>query len=61
MTAEGYDTCPMEGFDSKRVKSFLKLPNSAEIGMIVSVGLAKPEGLYGRRVRIPNNKIIHII
>ena len=61
MTAEGYDTCPMEGFDSKRVKSFLKLSNAAEIGMIVSVGLAKPEGLYGRRVRIPNNKIIHVI
>lgn len=61
MTSEGFDSCPMEGFDSKRVKAFLNLPEGAEIGMIVSVGLAKPEGLYGRRVRIPNNKIIHTI
>ena len=26
MVAYGYDTCPMEGFDSLRVKKVLKLP-----------------------------------
>lgn len=58
MKAEGYDTCPMEGFDSARVKKFLNLPAAAEICMIVSAGTAKPEGVYGKRVRIPNEQLI---
>lgn len=58
MKAEGYDTCPMEGFDSVRVKKFLNLPRGAEICMIVSVGTAKPEGVYGKRVRIPKEQVI---
>ncbi|MEN9448831.1 MAG: hypothetical protein RJA25_2121 [Bacteroidota bacterium] len=58
MTAEGYDTCPMEGFDSARVKKLLQLPRVAEICMIVSVGKAKPEGVYGKRVRIPKDQVI---
>lgn len=58
MSAEGYDTCPMEGFDSARVKKFLNLPRAAEICMIVSAGKAKPEGIYGKRVRIPNEQVI---
>jgi nitroreductase len=58
MKAEGYDTCPMEGFDSARVKKFLGLPRGAEICMIVSVGTAKPEGIYGKRVRIPREEVI---
>jgi len=58
MKAEGYDSCPMEGFDSKRVKKFLGLPRAAEITMIVSVGTAKPEGVYGKRVRIPKEQVI---
>ena len=58
MQAEGYDTCPMEGFDSARVKRFLNLPRAAEICMIVSVGKAKPEGIYARRVRLPREEVI---
>ena len=58
MKSEGYDSCPMEGFDSDRVKKFLKLPAAAEICMIISVGTAKPEGVYGKRVRIPNEQVI---
>ncbi len=58
MKAEGYDSCPMEGFDSRRVKKFLGLPRAAEINMIISVGTAKPEGVYGERVRIPKEEVI---
>ena len=58
MKAEGYDSCPMEGFDSRRVKKFLGLPRAAEINMIVSVGTAKPEGVYGERIRIPKEEVI---
>lgn len=49
--AHNLDSCPMEGFDSWRVKRLLKLPPDAEISMIVAVGKAKPEGLYGHRMR----------
>ena len=42
MAAEGYDTCPMEGSDTWRVKRLLNIPRSAEINMIVSCGIRKP-------------------
>ncbi|CAL2101269.1 Nitroreductase family protein [Tenacibaculum sp. 190130A14a] len=53
MAAEGYDTCPMEGSDTWRVKRLLGLPFGAEVNMIVSCGIRKPEGVYGDRFRIP--------
>ena len=53
MKAAGYDTCPMEGTDTWRIKKLLKLPRGAEITMIVSCGIRKPEGVYGERFRIP--------
>tara|TARA_B110000971_G_C20027568_1_gene509739 strand:+ start:2300 stop:3037 length:738 start_codon:yes stop_codon:yes gene_type:complete len=53
MAAEGYDTCPMEGSDTWRVKKLLSLPFGSEINMIVSCGIRKPEGVYGDRFRIP--------
>ena len=43
MASEGYDTCPMEGSDTWRVKRILDLPYGAEINMIVSCGIRKPE------------------
>ncbi len=57
MAAEGYDTCPMEGSDTWRVKRVLGLPISAEINMIISCGIRKPEGVYGKRFRIPFEEI----
>lgn len=56
--AEGYDSCPMEGFDSKKLKKYLKLPKKAQINMVVGVGKGKPEGQYGDRFRIPNEEVI---
>ena len=50
MASKGYDTCSMEGFDSKRI---LQLPNEAQINMIVGCGIRKPEGVYGDRFRLP--------
>ncbi|CAM1373583.1 Nitroreductase [Tenacibaculum litopenaei] len=61
MAAEGYDTCPMEGSDTKRVKKLLKIPSKAEINMIVSCGVRKPEGVYGERFRIPFEEVYHHI
>ena len=53
MAGEGYDTCPMEGSDTWRVKKVLGLPSGAEINMIISCGIRKPEGVYGKRFRVP--------
>jgi nitroreductase len=58
MRAEGYDTCPMEGFDSKRAKALLGLKNNDEITMIVSCGKRTDEGIYGERQRVDNQEII---
>jgi nitroreductase len=58
MKAEGYDTCPMEGMDSLRVKKLLNLPNGAEISMIIGCGKGLPEGIYGKRFRVPNEEVI---
>ena len=53
MASKGYDTCSMEGFDSKRIKKILQLPTEAQINMIVGCGIRKPEGVYGDRFRLP--------
>ncbi|SFF32307.1 nitroreductase family protein [Flavobacterium xueshanense] len=53
MAAINYDTCPMEGFDSLRIKKILHLPASAEINMILGCGIRDENGVYGERFRIP--------
>jgi len=57
MAAINYDTCPMEGSDTSRVKNLLGLPFSSEINMIISCGIRKPEGVYGERFRIPFEEV----
>jgi len=51
MTAQGYATCPMEGFDEQRVKKILRLGRAATIVMIISIGKPDPAGVYGPRMR----------
>jgi len=53
MAAIGYDTCPMEGSDTLRVKHILGIPRPAEINMIISCGLRDDKGIYGPRFRVP--------
>lgn len=53
MAAIGYDTCPMEGSDTLRVKRILKLPRGAEINMIIGCGIRDEKGIYGPRFRVP--------
>jgi len=57
MVNEGYDTCPMEGFDSRRVKRLLRLPLGAEINMIISCGIRDEHGVWGDRMRVPFDEI----
>jgi nitroreductase len=53
MASINYDTCPMEGFDSLRVKKIINLSSSSEITMILGCGIREEHGVYGKRFRIP--------
>lgn len=57
MSSSGYDTCPMEGFDSVRVKKILNLPNSAEINMIIGCGIRSEKGVYSEQFRVPFKEV----
>jgi len=58
MANEGYDTCPLEGLDSRRLKRLLKLPHGAEINMVVSCGIRNGnKGIWGERCRVPFEKV----
>jgi len=49
--AHGFDTCPMEGLDQRRVRKLLDLPYKAEVCMAISVGKRADNGIYGPRIR----------
>jgi nitroreductase len=57
MAAINYDTCPMEGFDSMRVKQIIGLPSSCEINMILGCGIRDENGIYGERFRVPFEEV----
>ncbi len=57
MAEVGYDTCPMEGSDTKRIKKILGLPNGAEITMTIGCGIREEKGIYGPRFRVPFNEV----
>ena len=57
MSSSGYDTCPMEGFDSVRVKKILNLPSSAEINMIIGCGIRSKKGVYSEQFRVPFKEV----
>jgi len=61
MANESYDTCPMEGFDSRKVKRILDLPWGAEINMVVSCGIREERGVWGDRMRVPFDDVYHKI
>ena len=60
MAANDYDTCPMEGFDSKRVKAILGLPSAAMITMVISCGIRGKGGVYGPQFRVPFNEVYFV-
>jgi nitroreductase len=60
IAAEGYHSCPMEGFDAVRVKKLLKLPASAEINMVIAVGKGTEAGIWGPRFRVPYDEVVKI-
>ncbi|WP_313791584.1 nitroreductase family protein [Allomuricauda sp. SCSIO 64092] len=61
MAAIGYDTCPMEGSDTLRIKKILGLPWGAEINMVIGCGVRAENGVYGPRFRVPFEAVYHKI
>ena len=61
LVSQGYDSCPMEGFDHNRVKKILKLNNKSHVVMVLAVGKADAKGIYGERFRIDDELVIKII
>ena len=61
LRAYGYDSCPMEGMDSKRIKKLLNLPKGAQICMVVSAGKRASNGVYGKRLRLNSKRFIKVI
>ena len=59
MTAQGYATCMMEGFDEWRVKKLLKLKCSSKVVMVIGMGKEAPRGTWGPQFRIPIEQVIH--
>ncbi len=57
MAARGYDTCPMEGIDTRRIRKLLRLPRSAEINMVIACGIRTDKGIYGPRLRVPFSEV----
>ncbi|RMF17478.1 MAG: nitroreductase family protein [Candidatus Dadabacteria bacterium] len=59
--AAGYDSCPMEGFDERRIRKLLKLPKDAVVVMVVGAGKRAPGGVYGPRIRFERDRFIHTV
>ena len=61
MSSEGYDTCPLEGIDTLRVRRLLGLPRGTKINMIVSCGIRDESRPLGDRIRVPFESQYHRI
>jgi nitroreductase len=45
LTAAGYDSCPLEGFDEPKVKRLFALPDEARVVMVIAAGRRGPHAL----------------
>ena len=61
LRAHGFDSCPMEGMDSVRIKKLLELPSAASICMVISAGKRAGNGVYGNRIRFDESQFIKIL
>ena len=57
MAEEGYDTCPLGGYDSRRIKKLLHLPCGAEVSMLITCGIREERGIWGERFRLPFEEV----
>ncbi|HEX4869922.1 MAG TPA: nitroreductase family protein [Moraxellaceae bacterium] len=58
LRAHGFDSCPMEGFDERRVRKLLDLPDDGTIVMVVGCGKRAPDGVYYPRLRFERSRFV---
>ncbi len=58
LRAFGFDSCPIEGLDPRRIQILLNLPRAAEVCMVISAGKRAPNGIYGRQLRFDNSLFV---
>ncbi|MDX1695998.1 MAG: nitroreductase family protein [Ketobacteraceae bacterium] len=58
LRAHGFDSCPMEGMDEKRVKKLLKLPKDADVPMVIGAGERAADGVYFPRVAFDRENFV---
>jgi len=56
--AFGYDTCPMEGYDSNMIEKLLGLGCQQKVVMVISAGKRASNGIYGPQVRFDSSLFI---
>lgn len=56
--SQGFQTCPLEGYDSRRLKKLLALPFEALPLMVISVGKKSPAETQWPRVRNPFDEVV---
>ncbi len=61
IAAQGFNSCPMEGFDEKRVKKLLGLGCKAQVVMVIGVGETDPGGYKVPQFRIPKSLVVRRI
>ncbi len=57
--AYGFDSCPMEGFDEKRLRKLVRLPRDGLILMVIAAGRRADNGVYHEQIRFDRNRFIH--
>ena len=55
LRAEGYDSCPMEGFDARRAAKCLGLKGEEEVCMFLGAGKRAPDGIRFDRALLPRD------
>lgn len=61
VTAQGFATCMMEGFDSWRLRRSLRLAWGEQIVMVIAVGEEAKENITGPQFRLPKEQVVHIL
>jgi nitroreductase len=59
LAARGWDSCPMDGHDKRRIKKLLGLPGSAQIFVVLAVGKRAADDVkFGPRLRFPRDLFV---
>ena len=58
LRAYGFDSCPMEGMDERRIQTLLGLPRAAEVCMVISAGKRAEHGIYAKQFRFDESLFV---